>query len=118
MFYKLRSIIVYSSLAFLITSGNVTSANPAKVTNKPIQNPVAATSKKPDKQKQIIGININSADIATLQKINGMSKKKAQAIVDYRTKNGFFSSLDDLLKVKCRGIHKNWLDKVSKFLTF
>jgi len=61
-------------------------------------------------------VNINSADAATLQKVKGIGKKKSQAIVDYRSANGNFASVDDLLKIKARGINKKWLDKVSKFL--
>lgn len=62
-------------------------------------------------------VNINSADAMTLQKVKGIGKKKAQAIVEYRNANGSFASVDDLLKIKTSGINKKWLDKVSKFLT-
>jgi len=46
-------------------------------------------------------IDINTADAATLQKaITGIGVQKAQAIVEYRLKNGSFSSVDELVNVK------------------
>lgn len=75
-------------------------------------------NKIPVSSKSVIDlVNINSADPETLHKIKWISKKKAQAIVNYRDKNGSFKTVDDLLKVKCTGINKKWLDKISKFLT-
>jgi competence ComEA-like helix-hairpin-helix protein len=62
-------------------------------------------------------VNINTADLETLQKIKYFGKKKAQAVIEYRNKNGVFKSPDDLLKVKARGLNQKWLDKISKSLT-
>lgn len=46
-------------------------------------------------------VNLNTADAATLAKaMDGIGMSKAQAIVDYRSKNGPFRSLDDLALVK------------------
>jgi competence protein ComEA len=46
-------------------------------------------------------VNINSADAATLAKeLEGIGPAKAQAIVDYRQKNGPFRAAEDLLKVQ------------------
>jgi competence protein ComEA len=45
-------------------------------------------------------VNLNSADAATLAKeLDGIGPAKAQAIVEYRQKNGPFRSAEDLLKV-------------------
>jgi competence protein ComEA len=45
-------------------------------------------------------VNVNSADAATLaRELDGIGPVKAQAIVDYRQKNGPFRSADDLLRV-------------------
>ena len=62
-------------------------------------------------------VNINSADVKTFLKIKGFGKKKAEAVIEYRTQNGPFKSVEDLLKVKSRGLNKKWLDKISQFLT-
>jgi len=54
-------------------------------------------------------VNINSASQAELETIKGIGPVKAKAIIDYRTKNGAFKSVDDLDNVK--GIGKKSLDK-------
>jgi len=46
-------------------------------------------------------VNINTADANTLaRELDGIGPAKAQAIVDYRHKNGAFKTADDLLKVE------------------
>jgi competence protein ComEA len=46
-------------------------------------------------------VNINSADASTLaRELDGIGPAKAQAIVEYRQKNGPFRSPEDLLKVQ------------------
>ncbi len=50
-------------------------------------------------------VNINTADAPTLSKnIKGVGMKKAQAIIDYREKNGKFNKIEDLMKVKGIGV--------------
>ncbi|MDO4841948.1 MAG: helix-hairpin-helix domain-containing protein, partial [Phoenicibacter congonensis] len=44
-------------------------------------------------------VNINTADSAELQTISGIGPSKAQKIIDYRTQNGSFKSVDDLTNV-------------------
>jgi competence protein ComEA len=46
-------------------------------------------------------IDINKADAKTIAKeLDGIGLSRAQAIVEYREKNGAFKSVDDLRKVK------------------
>ena len=46
-------------------------------------------------------IDINTADPQALTEgLTGIGLKKAQAIVDYRTENGPFKSIDELVNVK------------------
>ena len=61
-------------------------------------------------------VNINTADAPTLSKnIKGVGLKKAQTIVDYREKNGKFSKIEDIMKVK--GIGKKLFEKnASSFI--
>lgn len=55
-------------------------------------------------------VNLNTADAATLESgLVGIGKVKAQAIVDHRTANGPFTSVDELLEVK--GIGAATLEK-------
>lgn len=53
-------------------------------------------------------ININKAGVQTLQELDGVGPSKAQAIVNYRERNGRFQALTDLTKV--RGIGEQTLD--------
>lgn len=54
-------------------------------------------------------VDINRADAATLAKnLMGVGKIKAQAIVEYRERNGAFQNADDLANVK--GIAKYTVD--------
>ena len=46
-------------------------------------------------------VNLNSADAATLaRELDGIGPAKAQAIVEFRQKNGPFKTPEDLLKVR------------------
>ena len=55
-------------------------------------------------------VNINTASAAEIQdKLIGIGAKKAQAIVDYRTKNGAFLSIEQLKEVS--GIGAATLEK-------
>lgn len=44
-------------------------------------------------------VNINTADLTTLQTLNGVGPATAQKIIDYRTANGKFKTIEDLKKV-------------------
>jgi competence protein ComEA len=44
-------------------------------------------------------VNINTASKEELETVNGIGPAKAQAIVDYRKKNGNFKTVDDLNNV-------------------
>jgi competence protein ComEA len=56
-------------------------------------------------------ININTATSSQLQNLPGIGKKKAQAIIDYRSENGRFLSVEELSNVK--GIGKKMVDKLT-----
>lgn len=59
-------------------------------------------------------VNINTATIDELVKLNGIGVAYAQRILDYRQENGSFKSIDDLLKIK--GIGKKRLEKIAPFI--
>lgn len=46
-------------------------------------------------------VNVNTADAETIaRELSGIGVARARAIVEWREKNGAFSSLDDLARVK------------------
>ncbi|GAX89213.1 ComEA family DNA-binding protein [Effusibacillus lacus] len=45
-------------------------------------------------------VNINTATVEQLDTVNGIGSTRAQAIVQYREKNGPYQSVEDLLKIK------------------
>lgn len=60
-------------------------------------------------------ININTAADWLLEALPGIGTTKAKAIIDYRTKNGFFRNVDELTKVA--GISQTLLDQIKPFIT-
>ena len=60
-------------------------------------------------------ININTANIEELKQLNGIGDAKAKAIIEYRTENGKFKSLEDLLKVS--GISQTIYAKIKENIT-
>ncbi|MDH4234182.1 MAG: helix-hairpin-helix domain-containing protein [Gallionella sp.] len=48
----------------------------------------------------LAAVNLNTASKEELQSVNGIGPKKAEAIIAYRTRNGWFKNVDDLKKVK------------------
>ena len=62
----------------------------------------------PTSQKKEVGkegkVNINTATVEELKTLKGIGEKKAEAIIEYRKKNGSFKNKEELMKV--RGIGK------------
>jgi competence protein ComEA len=60
-------------------------------------------------------IDINRAEPWLLEALPGIGKVTAQAIVNYRTENGPFQRIEDLLEVS--GIGEATLEKIEDFIT-
>lgn len=72
--------------------------------------PAAETAEKIAAVAGINQVNLNTATAAEIQdKLVGIGAKKAQAIVEYREKNGAFISIEQVTEVS--GIGKATLDK-------
>lgn len=60
-------------------------------------------------------IDINTATKTELQSLNGIGAATADAIIEYRTQNGPFSSVSDLEKVN--GIGQKKAEKLAESVT-
>lgn len=86
------------------------SQTPSETTTTPAPTTKAATAVKPGEK-----VNINTADEAALMTLNGIGESKAKAIIEYRQKNGSFTSVEDLAKVK--GIGEKTLAQLRDQIT-
>ena len=84
---------------------------PAKgsISNVPTSNPNGTTIPNIGK------ININTATKEQLMTLPGIGEVKAQAIIDYRTKNGPFKSIHDIVNVS--GIGEKTFEKIENLIT-
>jgi len=71
--------------------------------------PAGATSKEVAKEGKV---NINTATVEELKTLKGVGEKKAEAIIEYRKKNGSFKTKEDLMKV--RGIGKKLFESFEE----
>ena len=71
--------------------------------------PAGVTSKETSKEGKV---NINTATVEELKTLKGVGEKKAEAIIEYRKKNGSFKTKEDLMKV--RGIGKKLFESFEE----
>lgn len=57
-------------------------------------------------------ININNATVEELETLNGLGRKKAEAIIEYRNNNGLFNIIEDIMNVS--GIGKSTFEKIKE----
>ena len=71
--------------------------------------PAGETRKEATKEGKV---NINTATVEELKTLKGVGEKKAEAIIEYRKKNGSFQTKEDLMKV--RGIGKKLFESFEE----
>jgi competence protein ComEA len=75
----------------------------------------ALSLKEEEAQAKLGLVNINTADITELTTISGIGESRAKAIIDYREKNGAFSSIEDIKNVD--GIKDGLFSKIKDKIT-
>jgi len=60
-------------------------------------------------------VNLNSASVSQLDNLPGIGPATAQKIIDYRQNNGFFSKIEELMKVP--GIGEKTFEKLKEKIT-
>lgn len=60
-------------------------------------------------------VNINTASLEELSKINGIGESTAKKIIDYREKNGNFKAIEDIMNVS--GIGEKKYEQIKKYIT-
>lgn len=60
-------------------------------------------------------ININTADANTLMQLRGIGEVRAQKIIDFRTKNGYFITKEDIMRID--GIGLTLFEKIKDDIT-
>ncbi|MDD3174092.1 MAG: helix-hairpin-helix domain-containing protein [Herbinix sp.] len=60
-------------------------------------------------------ININSASAVELMNLPGIGQAKADSIIEYRTTNGNFKTIEDLMNIS--GIKEGLFSKISSYIT-
>lgn len=80
-------------------------------------NQVSSDTAEPTEDTRVADgkININTADAALLEQLDGIGASTAEKIVEYREANGVFNTVDDLVKVN--GIGEKKLDELRDFIT-
>ena len=102
--YPLRQGDTIESL--IQTAGLIPDADTSKIE---IYVPKTGELSKPQR------IDLNRAETWLLDALPGIGSGRAQAIVDYRNKNGPFRRIEDLLNVE--GIGESTLDRMRDFIT-
>lgn len=59
-------------------------------------------------------VNINTADLSVLMTLPGIGSQRAQAIIDYRSSNGLFENIEDIMNVS--GIKQAAYDKIKDLI--
>ena len=96
---------------FMLIALPVIAAEPAAPATGTCKSRCTPAKKAPGLEGQI---NINTATAEQLVLLPGLGKKTADAVIEYRTKNGNFKAVDDITKVK--GIGAKKLEKIKSYL--
>ncbi|MGG4608140.1 ComEA family DNA-binding protein [Providencia sp. Me31A] len=107
---RLGIVLLLSLLCSFSSLSFAKKVEPEKTTTAVVQGKQLNSSPLTINHEQTDKVNINSAGEEELaQKLIGIGKQKAKAIVEYRQKYGAFNSVENLLEVQ--GIGPSFLEK-------
>ena len=125
--YALLKIIVLSIFVFLFGLLHLNSFDNDEYVNLKNNNTNTTTVLEVDIKEEIIKenssidnfneekININTASIKELTKLNGIGDTIASSIIEYRNANNGFKTIDEIKKVKIIG--EKTFNKIKDFIT-
>lgn len=102
-------MLVFASVLIGFFLGRNVNSSPIQITKLPEPTSGTNVTRPADK------INVNTADVETLQKIPGIGAVLAQRIVDFRTENGPFQTISELTRVNGIGLEK--LNQMMDYIT-
>ena len=82
------------AVVFLLAAVQPALAGSDKSTTSPALGQKAGAATQSEK------ININTANLKILSSLKGIGPERAKRIIDYRSKNGSFKSIEEIKKVK------------------
>ena len=85
------------------------------IRSEPVKQTETKKSSGSTEKKVTFPVNINTASKKELDALPGIGETLAQRIIDYRSANGPFSTVDELTKVK--GIGEKTLEKLKPYAT-
>ncbi len=93
----------------------VSNASECKCETIEINNCVDKNTTNESSNNETSKININTDNKEKLMTLSGIGSSKADAIIEYRTKNGNFKTTEDIMNVS--GISKTTYDKIKDTIT-
>lgn len=108
-------LVLIAIVACTVTLSTFSAESFAAAANKEMTSTTAMTESGAKAKKQVPhDVNINTADKQLLTQLPGIGPVTADSILEYRSSNGQFSSIDELTQVK--GIGSKTLAKLKPYL--
>jgi len=79
-----------------------------------IENDACINNEKEESEEENSIVNINTATIEELMKINGIGESKAQSIISYREEHGPFKNIEEIKNVE--GIGEALFEKIKEYI--
>lgn len=115
--FRFLGVFTLAGLFILISTASAGDMAPVQMQMKK-REPITIIQQKGPLEpplEKYLPINVNTTDIYTLKKVPGISRRAARDIVNYRDKNGKYTSLDQL--VGFPGIRESDIAELKKYLT-